>query len=755
MIARRRIRLNFQTKVLAAVLVVLLPLPALTVWIVSDRIGLQMLDEARQTLLSAEDTFVKSLEIRARSILSRYQVVANEARVKVTADLADQRTMERLLRDLLNEASEDNAVILFVTERGQRLAGVSRGADLRVDDFERAASEVTHTALVGEPATGSLGLNGRAYNVISVPVTAEKGPLVGAITVGVLISDPTVQQLRSPRTEILLLADGQVTASTLKDSDHHAELLRQITLPDPGAKRVATPRNVQRVLLNGEHYLALTGIADPARSSQGFRYLLLSSYELRLHSLEETRRTLVALGIGGVLLSVVLVSFLLRRITQPLRELRDSAEAVGRGDFSRKIERFSNDECGELAEEFNRMTSNLQGSRAELEKTVSTLKDTQAQLIQSEKLSAVGQFVAGVAHELNNPLTAVIGFADLMSSVETDEKNRHHLDVIAKSAHRCHKIVQSLLSFARQHAPERKLVGVNTLITDVIEIMAYDLRTSNINVRLEFSDSLPDLLGDPHQLQQVFLNIIGNARQAMEPFRRDGEMLIRTRHSSGWLRIEFEDNGPGIRPDNLARIFDPFFTTKPVGKGTGLGLSLSYGIIQEHGGKIGATSVVGQGACFVIELPVAPAQEPVPEARPLITAAPQKSESLGTRSILVVDDEAWILELAAELLRRAGYVVETATSGEAALLRIAVRKFDVIVSDWKMPGLNGMHLHEHLMTKDPGSAARMLFMTGDVINESFQEFLRRYDRPCLSKPFAIEEFRAAVETGFGRQRQQT
>jgi CheY-like chemotaxis protein len=233
----------------------------------------------------------------------------------------------------------------------------------------------------------------------------------------------------------------------------------------------------------------------------------------------------------------------------------------------------------------------------------------------------------------------------------------------------------------------------------------------------------------------------------MEPFRRDGEIVVRTRQSNGWVRIEFEDNGPGIRPDNLARIFDPFFTTKPVGKGTGLGLSLSYGIIQEHGGKIGATSVMGQGACFVIELPVAAAQAPIMEARPSLAASPPRPQPLAAKSILVVDDETWILELAAELLQRAGYSVETVTSGEAALERIARRKYDVIVCDWKMPGLNGMHLHEQLMSNDPASARRMLFMTGDVINESFQEFLRRNGRPCLSKPFAIEEFRAAVESG--------
>jgi len=738
----RRSGASFQTKVLVAVLVVLIPLPVLTVWIVNDRMSQQMFDEARQTLTSAEDGFVKSLEIRSRGFLSRYETVANEARVKVVADLGDAKTMERLLRDLLNEANDDNNVIFFSKPGGARLAAATRGADFRIEAFESVSADVTHIALNGEPASGSVGLNGRTFTVVSVPIAAERGPVVGVLTVGIRISDATVQQLRSPRTEVLLLNDGQITASTLRDSDHHEELLQQVTPSEEASAPGKAKRSVQRVTLNGEHFLVLTGSYDALKPQTGFRYLLLSSYEVRLKSLEETKRTLAALSILGIILGGAVVWFFLRRITKPLRELRDLAEAVGRGDFTRKMERFSNDECGDLAAEFNQMTSNLQSSRAELEKTVSTLKNTQAQLIQSEKLSAVGQFVAGVAHELNNPLTAVIGFADLLSSTETNEKNRHHLDLIVRSSHRCHKIVQSLLSFARQHAPERKIVEVNPLVEDVLEIMAYDLRTSNIAVVKELGTGLPKLLADSHQLQQVFINILGNARQATEAFRRDGKITVRTVATGKTVRVEFQDNGPGIRRENLNRIFDPFFTTKPLGKGTGLGLSLSYGIIQEHGGTITAESEHGHGAMFVIELPIAAGEA---EAVSGDGEGNSMSDANGAgKFVLVVDDEDWILELAAELLRKEGYSVETALGGEQALELIANQSFDVIVCDWKMPGLSGMHLHEQLLARTPELAARMLFMTGDVINEGFQEFLRKHQRPCLSKPFAIDEFRATV-----------
>ncbi len=390
------------------------------------------------------------------------------------------------------------------------------------------------------------------------------------------------------------------------------------------------------------------------------------------------------------------------------------------------------------------MTANLQGSRQELEKTVETLKNTQGQLIQSEKLSAVGQFVAGVAHELNNPLTAVIGFSDLLAQTATDPKIRPHLDLIAKSAHRCHKIVHSLLSFARQHPPERKLVRVHETIDEVLEIMAYDFRTSNVKIVREFQENLPVITADPHQLQQVFVNILSNARQAIQPFRPDGQIIIRTRASGPLISIEFIDNGPGIRPEHLSRIFDPFFTTKAVGKGTGLGMSLTYGIIHEHGGTITVQSELGQGATFRIELPVA--VEAAGIRRNTDSGLPRTARSPvpSGKSVLVVDDEEWILSLTVALLEADGYHVETALDGEKALACLSRLKFDVIVSDWKMPGLNGIQLYEHLRAKDPVAASRMMFMTGDVISDTFQEFLRRYAKQCLSKPFAIEDFRSAV-----------
>jgi signal transduction histidine kinase/CheY-like chemotaxis protein len=732
-------RLSVRAKVLLVVLTFLTLMPAATMSVVDARLDGQMREEARQTLVTAEAVFRKSLDARADNFLLRYRGLAGEARFRVVAGLPepDAKTMARLLHDLAADSPGEHELFLFSTRAEGVVAGERRAPAPLPAEFARASAALTQAALRGETATGSLGLDGNIYTVVAVPVDNAQGAPAGALTVGVRLGAEAFRELHLPGTEMLLLLGDRIVASSFDRGDRGESVLRQFAA---AASRAGDARSVE-AQAGGDHYLALGGYYGGKLGPLGFRYVLLSSIEPRLRALEETRRTLLALGVAGILVSALAVGWLVRRVTRPLVALRDSAAAVGRGDFSQRIEKYSDDEVGDLAQEFNRMTASLRTSRAELERAMQTLKATQSQLIQSEKLSAVGQFVAGVAHELNNPLTAVVGFSEVLKETITDERVRGHLDIIVRSSQRCHKVVSSLLSFARQHPPERKLTGLNSLVDSVLELMAYDLRTSNITVVRDLAPVLPPTLADPHQLEQVFVNILSNARQAIEPVQREGKIIVRTRATPTHVVIEFEDNGPGIRPEHLARIFDPFFTTKPVGKGTGLGLSLVYGMIQEHGGNITAQSEFGRGATFRIELPVA--RSTVPE---VFRSDPDQvfAPAGAGKWVLVVDDEPWILELAAVMLRREGYTVETAQGGETALALLATRKFDAIVSDWKMPGLNGVRLYEHLCATDPTAAEHVLFMTGDVVSDSFQAFLRDHSLACLAKPFSIGEFRAAI-----------
>lgn len=755
-------RISLQTKILIPVITILIAVPATLVIVVDRYITDEGRKDANRALFTAEDVFRQLLENRSRDLLLRFRNVVDEASYKsiatlVTPDMsrAAETTVSLFLAGRLADYNDDTAVMLIVPGSNLKPIGSQRGIRIDLADFARAAAPISTEALGGGSATGLVSLGGVAFDVASVPILLPEGRQVGALTVGVRLGTSTVQELkRFTHADILLVANGQVVVSTVGEQD--PAWLSDVIKPASAMPGDAADNPPMLVVdpLTGEHFLALSGAPDDQSGpNRGLHYVLLSSLEASRRVLEDTERVLIEVSVAGILLSVAVVWFSVRRIIHPLSELRDTAEAVGRGDFSRRITRFSNDESGDLAEAFNRMTVNLQTSLAELEKTVETLKATQAQLVQSGKLSAVGQFVAGVAHELNNPLTAVIGFADLLTMTVTDPKLRSQLDVIGKSAHRCHKIVHNLLSFARQHEPERKLTHVNATIDEVLEFMAYDLRTSSLKIVNDLDPTLPAIMADPHQLQQVFVNIISNARQAILSADMTGTITVRTRLKDRCVRIEISDTGPGISPANLAKIFDPFFTTKPLGQGTGLGLSLVYGMIQEHGGTITATSVLGEGATFAIDLPVLA----YPSTPVILSDQPaggifRASSPRGT-TVLVVDDEEWILGLARELLTWDGHDVETALGAEQCLEVLRSRRVDLIVSDWKMPGMNGIQLYERLKEEHPSLAERMLFMTGDVINDTLREFLTANGKTCISKPFAIEEFQNAVAAILGNSAQ--
>jgi two-component system, NtrC family, sensor kinase len=370
-------------------------------------------------------------------------------------------------------------------------------------------------------------------------------------------------------------------------------------------------------------------------------------------------------------------------------------------------------------------------------------------LVQSEKLSAVGQFVAGVAHELNNPLTSVVGYAEILALDPSHAEAKTYLQRIAQAAERCRKIVQNLLGFSRQHPPERRPLRLIEVCDAVLEFLAYEMRHSGVKVEKHFPSDLPRILGDTHQLQQVVLNLVNNARQALEEFRPDGviRLIAEGDGEAGRVRLRICDNGPGIAPEHRSRLFDPFFTTKAEGKGTGLGLSLCYGLVQEHRGTIVVVSERGQGAEFVLEFPVLGdasaimAVDLVPVGGSATTFAGMAGKG---RAALVIDDEIWIRDVAAEVLRGEGYTVETAESGEDGLGKLREAAYDLVVCDWKMPGLNGMALYERVRAENAEQARGFLFMTGDMVSDGFMTFLRKYNRPCLPKPFAPRELRAAV-----------
>ena len=373
---------------------------------------------------------------------------------------------------------------------------------------------------------------------------------------------------------------------------------------------------------------------------------------------------------------------------------------------------------------------------------VTDQKMMQEQLIQSEKMSAIGQLVSGVAHELNNPLAGISAFAQLLLAEKRfPPDQRTAAETIYSEARRASRIVQNLLTFARQHKAEKVPTTINQVLDDTLELRGYELRVRGIDVRREYDESLPDTMADAHQLQQVFLNLITNAEQAME--QRDGHhhrLTVRTRRAADAIRIEIEDTGAGIPPNLIERIFNPFFTTKPTGSGTGLGLSISLGIVREHEGRIWAENPPQTGARFVVEIPITE-----PRASGEYTAVAQAHPMGSDRlRVLVVDDEASVRVSLQRYLAGRGHEVETTASGEDALTRLKATKYDAVIVDMRMPDLSGEQLFERLRSNDPSHAERVIFTTGDLVNDQMRRFLDGTGRPCVPKPFEFASFDQAL-----------
>lgn len=727
-------RPSFQAKILIPVIALLILLPALTLGIVY-RSSLEALsNQSRHALETADSLFQNSLNLRSRQLIARYKNVVSDPRFRAVSKLSDAPTMREHLHERLEseELGEEAEIVIFLNDQGQSLASAQREARMNAAQFAAETAEVTHQALEGQAAAAVVPLGASIFNAVAVPVLIDQ-KLTGVLIVGVRLGVNILRELTNViGGEGALLSNGEIAACTLRSQ------LRPDSFPHWSS---ANSTVTESILIDRTHYLAMASRFPGTANHSEAGYVLFISYEKELQHLRHTQATLWLLCLIGIAISTAVILWMIRKITAPLRELRLNAEAVGSGDFSRKLAVRSSDEFGQLTHAFNQMTRSLRASHHELQSTVETLKATQAQLIQSEKLSAVGEFVSGIAHELNNPLTAVIGFAEMLRQGDIPSKYHQYLNYIVRSSERCHKIVHGLLSFARQHPPERKVVKLHMMIDAVVELLAYEMRTSNIAVERNYQDSLPDIMGDSHQLQQVVLNLLNNARQAMEAHQPSGRIQITTHASGDKVRILVEDNGPGISQENLAKIFNPFFTTKPVGKGTGLGLSLCYGIIREHGGTISAQSAPGKGATFMIELPVYKASGIDGENAASITGS--TLNGAGKRA-LVIDDEEWILELVRQILHKDGFEVDIASDGSVALDQVQRSRYELLVCDWKMPGLSGPQLFDRISEISPEAANRVIFMTGDVVSDSVQNFLKKHQKLCLAKPFSVDEFRQTI-----------
>jgi signal transduction histidine kinase/CheY-like chemotaxis protein len=402
--------------------------------------------------------------------------------------------------------------------------------------------------------------------------------------------------------------------------------------------------------------------------------------------------------------------------------------------------------------------------RVEIYRDLTAQRVFQSKLLQTEKLAALGQMVTGVAHELSNPLTSVLGYAQRLLLRSGASGQAEEARQIFQEAERANTILRQLLMTARESSPGRGRVALNQVVSRTMELQRFSLAAEKVHVELDLDPNLPFVQGDAGQLQQVLMNLMGNARQAVEQQGRGGTIQVSTRRiGERYAVLEVCDNGPGIPDTILARIFDPFFTTKPAGVGTGLGLSIVLGIVREHGGQVKVACPPTGGAIFTLEFPAVLAEESRSLALPATGPGGLKPEFLREREaltslprqvaarcapaggrVLVVEDEPTVARLIGDVLEDEGFRVDLLLDGREALKRAASENYDLVICDMKMPGLDGQHFYQTLVRTGNPLREKFLFVTGDVIAAHTQEFLACNHLPHVAKPFRVEELTEKV-----------
>lgn len=743
---------GFQAKVLIPVVGIMVLLVAVTMWVVNRRISAQLQREAAQSLVTAEAVFKNTLAIRTKNLLLRFRNLPNEPRYLAALQTAEPKTIQHFLEELLGGELEGE-LLQYKTADGQLVASARQTTSLDLAEFERRSAASVQQAMRGEGNVDTLRVSRRLFNVVSVPVTMNK-QLLGVLTFGTEIGQTEAADLsQTTRCGVVLLAENSVAAASLQEAD----LFQQcVTLFGAMSKfgtaaKVSDPnRPIREIALPAQHFLGLVGRFASLSGDPGLGYVLLYSEEPALRELQVTRRWIVWASCFGILLSTGIVLWVVRRVTAPLRQLRDSAEAVGRGDFSRRVEVQSSDECGELAEVFNQMTSNLKTSREQLEKTVDTLKNTQAQLVQSEKLRAIGTLAGGIAHDFNNILGAILGFGELaLEDVPPDSRTARNLWQVVKAGQRAKELVRQILAFSRQSEPQRVNVRLSAIVDETLKLLRATIPVT-VQIKTQINTTEDNVVADPTQLHQVLMNLGTNASHAM---RDQGGILSvslqefnvgaagsseASRLKPGpYLRLSVADTGHGMDRDVLERIFEPFFTTKPVGEGTGLGLSVVHGIIENHGGEITVTSQLGTGTTFHIFLPRAElnATANAASAQPL----PGRRERL-----LVVDDEEPLVNMMQQKLTRLGYEVVAHYDSVRALheFQAAPQRFDLIITDQTMPQLTGADLVREVIRVRANTPIILCSGSGQALIKAGS--LRPAVRECVLKPVNFSELSRSI-----------
>ena len=467
-------------------------------------------------------------------------------------------------------------------------------------------------------------------------------------------------------------------------------------------------------------------IMSPDGGNGVTRWVAAQCEPVRLEEASKDERFALGAGSAGIVNS--LISFPLQTAGRVVGVVNLSSPASG--VFSDQDEEIVSTAAEHIAAALER-TRRFDALKLEQTALSEQVGDYQSRLSQSEKMSAVGKLLAGIVHELNNPLTTILGFAQLLA--RTDEGNKKNLGRIVSESERCARIVQNVLRISRPGKTDTEIIDLNSAVRETLELAAYQLRLNTVNIGLNLSSKSPAISVNPCEFTQVLLNVVTNAVQAIGEDRGEGVVDVSTEVSGDRVLIHIQDDGPGLGQDDISKIFEPFFTTKETG--TGLGLSLSRQLVESNKGEISVVSEEGRGTTFSLIFPL---EERNPDS---------EVGDEGPRRILVADDEHHILDLVEAVLSNADCEVECVASGEEAIARLQEKEFDLVVSDLRMPGISGRELVEWMRSE--GKTAGVLLLTGDVASREMKEFIASSGVSCLAKPFRIGELVAAVETTLG------
>jgi signal transduction histidine kinase/CheY-like chemotaxis protein len=699
--------------------------------------------------------------------LSHLQRESLEGMVKTSSLLADSPTLRAALETYAGEDEREGGIaaellatvqaeadkvagaadrdLLVVTDReGRVLAASGRSAEKPRAGEDLSAAPVIARVLDPVRAKGDaatlLTLSGTPYRVGCVPIVL-RGFLIGTLTVGDRLDASFVEGLgRTFDCDFALLSGGRLAGSTLP----------ALGGPAGVPKRSGDGPVVAR--WGGEEYVvAAVPFGSDGRGNE-VDLLLLNSLTRALGSSNRSlAEALVACGVLAIAVGGIFAWRMSRTIVSPLdRFVALVAKVAATGERGERFPRPTGCvEVDALSETFDDLQDSLAAHERRLRDTQREELERLDRLKESEKLAALGRMLSGAAHEINNPLTGVLGNVEMAlraPSLPADVRDR--LLRIEKDGRRVSALVKNLLKISHRDTGARGAVDLREVLRETVEVRRHDFATAGMTLALELSDGRSVVHGSELELEQVFLNIVNNAFDALQG-RPAAALRVTTARSAGRIVVTLEDNGPGL--SQPAQVFDPFFTTKPVGKGTGLGLSICHSIVQSHGGEIAADNVASGGARFVISFPAHDGD--VAAAPEQDAARPKPDASPFSASVLVVDDEPSIVELQADLLASLGAAVESVATGAEAIERLRARAFDLIVSDLKMPGgVSGEDLFRWVAENRPDAAGRFLFVTGDTAGGSWRDVEGAGAR-VLAKPFSIDEYltavRAAVE-GRGR-----